>query len=73
MTHLMVLENNHVVTFSLNVDITYILFVTVKCGYWNNQYCVARLSVFIITHFTYLVWNDLPKYIPRTFRVHFWP
>ena len=51
-SQLMVLENNHVVVFSLNAKITYILFVTVKRDYCNNQYCVATLSVFIITHFT---------------------
>ena len=58
---LMVLDNNHVFTFSLNINITYILFVTVKRGYWNYHYCVPALLVFIFTHFTYLVWNNLPK------------
>jgi hypothetical protein len=59
---LMVLDNNHVVTFSLNTNITHVLFVTVKRGYWNYHYCVAALSVFNFTHFTYLFWNNLPKY-----------
>jgi len=49
---LMVLDNNHVFTFSLNINVTHILFVTVKGGYWNYHYWVAALLVFIFTYFT---------------------
>ena len=45
---LMVLENNHVVMFTLNINITYMLFVAVNCGGWNDQCCVAAVSLFTV-------------------------